>query len=125
MRREFIQVDLETDPRAAFELMVMARVRALPVLEAGRSVGWVHFTDLVRAALDGVLAGHPRSLARWLRPGEPIACEAPLAEAARRMLEGSMPCLLAAEPGDASERVVGLITETDLLRDAYIFPARS
>ena len=117
MRRDFIRVSASEDPASVFRLMGMARVRALPVLDGPRLAGMVCHRDLARAALGEAASFSGRSLAPFVRAVAPVSSDAPLAEAARRMVGEETPCLAAAEPDGGA--VVGLVTEGDLLRAAY------
>ena len=117
MRRDFIRISPDEDAAAVLQLMAMARVRALPVVEAGRTCGFVAHRDLARAAL--ARAGAVGPVASFVRPVEPVSPEALLSEAARRMLGAELPCLVAAEGAEGEQHVVGLVTEGDLLRVAY------
>ena len=118
MHRDFIQVSPHERVADVLQLMALARVRALPVIHGGVWQGLVSHRDLALAAL----AGHgvpPGDIAEHVRAIAPVSPDATLSEAARRMLGDAAPCLLAVE-GEAGEaRVVGLLTESDLLREAY------
>lgn len=118
LRRDFIAVDPGAEPRAVLQLMEMARVRTLPVLDARRFVGWLVFRELARAVVAGDV---PVSIAPLVRPGTAVGVDASLAEVARHMIESKQPLVAAAEPGAAG--VAGLVTEADLLRAAYLSPS--
>ncbi len=119
MRRQFIRIEPDADPRAALELMEMARVRSLPVLARGAPPGWILHRDLAQAALDGSL-DQESGIGRWVRPGLPVPVHMPLSDAVEKMLEADAPCLMAADFEADPPHIVGLVTESDLLRAAYL-----
>ncbi len=107
----------------ADDLMRMERIRHLPVLdEDGALVGIVSQRDLFRSALARALgygeAGQRRLLDLLLvkdvmsYPVETVAPEAPLAEAARRLRERGIGCLVVVEDG----ALAGILTEADFVR---------
>lgn len=51
-----VTVDPQTDVMAALALMTRRRIRHLPVLEAGRMVGFVSIGDLVKYRIDRIEA---------------------------------------------------------------------
>ena len=121
MHRDFIHVSPAEPVLAVLQLMSMARVRVLPVVDGGWVRGLVAHTDLAAAVLgltgDAVDAAAP--VERFVRPVPPVSPEATLPEAAQRMVGEAIPCLVAAvEDGDEAQ-AVGLVTESDLLRVAY------
>lgn len=123
LRRDFIQVSPDETPEEVLRLMTMARVRTLPVIRAGRIRGFVDHRDLALAAL-GLDPDRDQSsldgIAAFVRPARPISPDAPLPEVARRMIGERLPCLVAADETDGS--VLGLVTESDLLREAFARP---
>jgi CBS domain-containing protein len=102
-------------------------VRHLPVLEDGRVVGIVSQRDLLAASLSKALDFEARDRRTFLRSvdvGEvmsrevvTIAPEASLADAAALMLGRRIGCLPVVKPDGT---LVGLVTETDLLRAAFL-----
>jgi CBS domain-containing protein len=106
----------------ADDLMSFERIRHLPVLEEGRVVGVVSQRDLFRASLAAALGYRPRAhrmLQRTIRvtevmsaPAITVSPEAMVTEAARVMIEQKIGCLPVVE----GETLVGIITETDILR---------
>ena len=105
-------------------IMCMGRIRHLPVLDAGSVVGVVSQRDLFRAALGAALAfgiRRPQELMRSLEirdvmstPAATIEPGAPVQDAARAMAEKKIGCLPVVEGG----RLVGILTESDVLRYA-------
>jgi len=105
-------------------IMCMGRIRHLPVLDAGSVVGVVSQRDLFRAALGAALAfgiRRPQELMRSLEirdvmstPAVTVEPGALVQEAARTMAEKKIGCLPVVESG----RLVGILTENDVLRYA-------
>lgn len=105
-------------------LMCTGRIRHLPVVDEANVVGVVSQRDLLRRALGAALAfgtREPQKLMRSLEvrdvmsePAVTIDPGAAIQEAARTMLEKKIGCLPVVEEG----RLVGILTETDVLRYA-------
>lgn len=103
-------------------VMTMGRIRHLPVLNGKDVVGVVSQRDLFRSALGAALAlgiRRPQELLRSLDVGDVMSApavtigpDASVQEAARTMEEGRIGCLPVLEEG----RLVGILTETDILR---------
>ena len=109
--------------------MTLGHVRHMPVVQGGRLVGVVSERDLLRASLS-VLSGHPDSerraflhvveIARVMStPPIVIEPEATIDEAALIMAEKKIGCL----PVLDHDRLVGMVTETDVLRWVAGLPA--
>ncbi len=106
----------------ADDIMKLERIRHLPVLEEGRVVGVVSQRDLFRSALAAALGYRQRAhrlLGRTIRvnevmsePAITVSPEAMVTEAARLMIEHKIGCLPVVE----GHTLVGIITETDILR---------
>jgi CBS domain-containing membrane protein len=106
----------------ADNVMTLGRIRHLPVLEEGRVVGVVSQRDLFRSALAVALGYGERAqktLLKTLRvkevmsePAITISPEATIKEAARLMVEHKIGCLPVVE----GSTLVGIVTETDILR---------
>jgi CBS domain-containing protein len=127
MRRDFVSLHANDKLDFVEDVMSLGRIRHLPVLENGRLVGIVSQRDLLAASLSRVLdfdAPERRTFLRSVEVAETMTREVvtvhpqtPLPEAARLMLRhaiGSLPVV--AEDGTP----VGLVTESDLLRAAYL-----
>ena len=109
--------------------MRLARLRHLTIENEGVLVGILSYRDLqdeLLARLDpgASLQGMPgpgRAAAVEHLTGSPysIAPDATLAEAAARLERLRVGCLPVVEQGEQGLRVVGLLTEMDLLRAAY------
>lgn len=106
-------------------VMKLAGIRHLPVVEEGVLVGIVSQRDLLSAALSSALEPAPRDTLRLrtvlvedVMTSDPrsVGLDTPLCEAAAMMLQHRIGCLPVVD--DAS-RLLGLVSETDLLRGAY------
>lgn len=104
-------------------LMSEARVRHLPVLDdEGQLAGILSRRDVYRTALQRTFGYGEKAQDRILgnlvvkelmtNRVETVAPEAPIAEAASRMLEKKISALVVVE----GERVVGILTESDFVR---------
>ena len=103
--------------------MRLARIRHLPVLRDDRVVGILSNRDLMVAALSKVLKfgdAERRAFLSAVEVGEimtpdpvGIAPEATLSQAASRLVELRIGCLLV---NDEEGATLGILTETDLLR---------
>jgi CBS domain-containing protein len=106
----------------ADDLMTMARVRHIPILERGKLVGILSQRDLFFSALDqllGIRQKEQKDLMKTIRAREvmshpviTISAGASVKEAARLMGENKIGCL----PVVKDKQFVGLVTETDILR---------
>ena len=129
MRVNFVSVGPEESLLDADRIMRLARIRHLPVVEAGRLVGVLSHRDVLDAAIarleksDGVeRAQHLRaiSVATVMHRDPYTATEGTkLGDAARRMLRLKIGCLPVVRQGRDGPELVGLVTESDLLREAY------
>jgi CBS domain-containing protein len=102
--------------------MKMKRFRHLPVVEEGRLVGMLTQRDLFHAALSTALNFGEKAQKEFLKTvvvkdvmtDEVLTIDpgADVKEAARRMIEHKIGCLPVVENG----KLVGIVSETDLLR---------
>ena len=125
--RELMTTDVATIGRndeltIADDIMKMKRVRHLPVLEEGRLVGILTQRDLFHAALSTALNFGEKAQKEFLKTVvvkevmtddvRTIGPDADVKEAARLLIEHRIGCLPVVENG----KLVGIVSETDLLR---------
>lgn len=125
MRRHFIGVAPGESLDHVLEVMHLARVRALPVVEGEALLGLVSYRAIARAAIEAALGG--RSPRRFLElqpvasllepPAAAASPEDPIRSAAVRLVgapEGVLPVIARdAHP----PRLLGVLTESDLLQE--------
>jgi CBS domain-containing protein len=125
MRRHFIALAPEDSLLDAFHLMRLARLRVLPVVRGEVLVGIVGFPDVAAGLLEE-LAGRSTApglaavpVTRVLRPAlETAVPRTTLAHAAESLVRLATGCLPVVDPDEPGPRLLGLVTETDLLRAA-------
>jgi len=130
MRRNFVSIGPAESLLDADRIMRLARIRHLPVVEAGRLVGVLSHRDVVDASLSRLDRCEPSERADHLRRNavaevmqrNPYTANegTTLGDAALRMLRLKIGCLPVVRSGPNGEELVGLITESDLLRAAYV-----
>lgn len=106
----------------ADDVMNLGRIRHLPIVEGDRVVGILSQRDLFRSALAAVVGWAHKTRKALLKtiqvkevmstPVTTVSPETSVKEAARIMMEKKIGCLPVVE----SEMLVGLVTETDMLR---------
>jgi CBS domain-containing protein len=127
MQREVVTLRAEDRLDLADDIMRLGRVRHLPVLEGERLVGILSSRDLLAASLSKALDFEPTQRRTFMRSVDvremmtkevvTVGPELPLIQAARLMIRRQIGCLPVVREGDT---LVGLLTETDLLRAAYL-----
>jgi acetoin utilization protein AcuB len=123
MLRNFISAEPGMSAYEAERMMRSARIRHLPVVSDGELVGVLSYRDLLQFALDHLELGLRGVEALRARPIESLMSRDPvtatsettLREAAQRMLRHGIGCLPIV---DGNSHVVGLLTESDLIRAA-------
>ena len=122
MVKEIATLDVNDELSLANDIMRLGRIRHLPVVDGSRLVGIVSERDLFRSSLAQALGygGEvSRDLMKTLRIKDimvkevtTISPEAKLYDAVRLMIDKKIGCLPVVE----DDRLVGLITETDIMR---------
>jgi len=122
MSTDLVTLDARGTMDIADDLMKLKRIRHLPVLDDGRLVGLITQRDLFLAGVSSVLQfrrgaqkewlGHIRIAEVMTRDLITIGPQADAELAVAQMLEHKIGCL----PVVAGSNLVGLLSETDLLR---------
>jgi CBS domain-containing membrane protein len=122
MSNDVVTLDAKATLDIADDLMKLKRIRHLPVLEAGRLVGLISQRDLFLAGVSSVLQFRRNTQKEWLghikirevmtRDVTTVAPDADIEVAVERMIQHKIGCL----PVVAGGKLVGLLSETDLLR---------
>jgi CBS domain-containing protein len=126
MRRDFVTIGPDEPLLDAHELMRMARLRHLPVVRGDRLLGILSFRD-VQEQIMAHLGGNPERRdfsgmlveAVMIVPPYSIPVGASMGEAARQLFAKRIGCLPVVESGPGGMQLLGLLTETDLIRAAY------
>ena len=127
MQREVVSLSRDERLDLVEDVMRLGRIRHMPVLEDGRVVGVVSSRDLLASSLSRSLDFEPEQRRAFLRAVEvaevmsdevvSVSPDATLREAAELMVKRRFGCLpVVDDDGD----LVGLVTETDLLRAALL-----
>jgi len=121
MVKEVATLDINDELSLANDIMRLGRIRHLPVVEGTRLAGIISERDLFRSSLAQALGygtEATRDLMKKLRIKDvmvqkvtTVSAEMELCEATRLMVELKIGCL----PVVDGDRLVGLITETDIL----------
>jgi len=121
MVKEVATLDVNDELSLANDIMRLGRIRHLPVVDGPRLVGIVSERDLFRSSLAqalGYATKDTRDLMKTLRIKDvmvttviTIPPDTELCEATKMMMEEKIGCLPVVE----DNRLVGLITETDIL----------
>jgi CBS domain-containing protein len=121
MVKEVATLDVNDELSLANDIMRLGRIRHLPVVEGQRLAGIISERDLFRSSLAQALGygtKTTRDLMKTMRIKDimiraviTVTPETALCEAVRLMLDHKIGCLPVVE----KDRLVGLITETDIL----------
>jgi CBS-domain-containing membrane protein len=121
MVKEVATLDVNDELSLANDIMRLGRIRHLPVVDGTRLVGIVSERDLFRTSLAqalGYATRETRDLMKTLRIKDvmvtaviTIPADTDLCEATKIMVEEKIGCLPVVE----DNRLVGLITETDIM----------
>jgi acetoin utilization protein AcuB len=124
MQKEVATLHVNDHLDLANDIMGLGRIRHMPVLEGDKVVGMVSQRDLLRAGISSVLRFRPASEREWLakiavrevmvKPVVTVGSSEPLRQAVDLMMRKKIGCL----PVVDDDKLVGLLSETDLL--AYL-----
>jgi CBS domain-containing protein len=127
MRREFVSLKATDRLDFADDIMTLGRIRHLPVLEDGKLVGIVSQRDLLAHSLTKALDFEPRDRRTFLKSVDiseamtrhvlTVEAATSIEEAARLLIRQRIGCLPVV---DREGVPIGIVTETDLLRAAYL-----
>ncbi len=122
MAQELSTAETETEIIEAYQLMLVAQIRRLPVVASDQLVGIVTLSDLYRVF--DLLSNTDQTLSQKLEhmtveevmtPNPvTVAEDATIGEAAQRMLENKISGLPVLDP--VGVNLVGIITESDIFR---------
>ena len=122
MARDVATLDWNDELGLADDIMKLGRIRHLPVVDEGRLVGIMSQRDLFKASLASAMGFGEKAKREFMKTVTvkevmvdeviTISPEASIEQAARVILEKKIGCLPVTEEGN----LVGLITETDILR---------
>ena len=128
MRREFVTVSTDESLLEALRIMQMARLRHLLVERDGTLVGMLSYRDLQNRTIEQLdRSSQPLEASMHALTVEEAMMDSPYVvtpdtssqEAASRLCHLRIGCLPVVEDRPEGPRLVGIITETDLLRAAY------
>jgi CBS domain-containing protein len=113
MTRRIIAITTDVSLSTALHLMAEGGVRHLPVFDGTRCCGLLLEADVVGHLLAGVPEERStRSIAHLVRPAPAVTAATPRSGAARSMQAGGIDAVLVTE----RDRLVGIVTTTDLVR---------
>jgi CBS domain-containing protein len=123
MQRKVVQISADERLSTVEDIMTLGGVRHMPVVRAGVLVGVVSERDLLRASLSSLsdfASDHRRAFLQGVEisrvmssPPVTVGAEVPVEQAARILADRKIGCLPVI---DRDGRLVGLVTETDVLR---------
>ncbi len=129
MKTQVVSISSDDTLRIVREIMELGRVRHLPVVHKGKLVGVVSQRDLFHASLSNVIGIGREEQELFLEgvkiadvmsePPVSISPEAPVQSAAALMADRKIGCLPVVE----SEKLIGIVTETDLLHHFAALPS--
>jgi len=108
MTQHIVAITPDCPLYTGLNLLAAHAVRHLPVVEGSRCLGVVLETDIVR----GVAVGGPALLGSLVRPIPRVPADGRRSTAARAVLEGDVEAVLVTD----GDRLVGIVTTTDLVR---------
>lgn len=116
MLKHFVTASPEESLPEVRQTMRLARLRHLMVAREGRLLGLLSYRTLLESLLEG--EGEAQSISGLMVPSpSTVTPTAPLTEAAERLCRYGLGCLPVVDP--KGSRLVGILTESDLLRVAF------
>ncbi len=122
MTTDLVTLNITDSLRLADDLMNLTKLRHFPVLREGHLAGLIDESDLLHASMRSIVR-HPRESPRRalgavavgdvMKPVTTVSPSMTITHAARLMVEKDINCVLVI----AGDRLVGLVTRTDLLRE--------
>ena len=122
MVKDVTSLGVEEELSLADDIMKLGRIRHLPIVDDEKLVGIISQRDLFKASLASAMGFGERVKRDFLKTVTvkeimiseviSITSEADIKEAGRIMLEKKIGCL----PVVDNDKLIGLITETDILR---------
>ena len=123
MHRDYVAISQEELLKEACIIMRLARLRHLPVEQNGFLVGILSYRDLQDYALQRRAEDERKPGAKvegaMVNAPYVVTPESSLEEASWRMCQLHIGCLPVVKPTEDGPLLVGVVTETDLLRAAY------
>jgi len=130
MQSRVVRVSADERLSTVEDIMTLGGVRHMPVVRGGELVGVVSERDLLRASLSSLSGFASEQRRAFLQaveirrvmssPAITVGPDEPVAVAARILAENKIGCLPVV---DANGKLVGLVTETDVLRCFAGIPA--
>jgi len=122
MSTDLLTLKLDDTLRLADDMLNLAQIRHFPVLDGENLAGIVNQDDLLHASMASLLQ-HPKDSPREalgnvvvkdiMKPAITIGPNTPIRAAAETMVEKGIEALLVVR----GEKLMGLVTRTDLLRE--------
>jgi CBS domain-containing protein len=118
MRRRFVTASPEEALPQVRQTMRLARLRHLVITDGDQLLGLISYRNLLESLLEGenqetAIAAAMTESPVFVTPATPIA------DAADRLCRYGFGCLPVVEESAPRPRIVGLVTESDLLRVAF------
>jgi len=122
MTTSLVTLRLHDTLRLADDMLNLTHVRHFPVMDGDRLAGVVDQNDLLHASMAALVRQRQSTLRRALgtvevkdvmKPAATVSNDTPIHDAAETMVERGIECLLVLD----EDKLVGLVTRTDLLRE--------
>jgi CBS domain-containing membrane protein len=122
MSTDLVTLNVKDTLRLADDIMNIAKVRHFPVMEEGKVVGLLSQSDLLHASMRSLVQHRSDSTRHVLgtvvvdqimKPPITVSADTSLQEAAAILVEKHADCLLVTE----GQKLIGLVSRTDLLRE--------